>query len=223
MNGILAKKINSRPQNWISLINFVENRSKQKVRLPYTNLYAYGANNPIYYTDPDGRKVENNRKEYILIKTEKRGFVVFPAKSIYTGKGVVDGISGKRLDQIDSGKIDGIIFSSGDVIKISDDLKLPWNVDVTLTDKSISIGDFNIELVGYCSNFKSLAGNFLCNIIKLFTLRTDLSGVKDISEICWLSRSLSQSELDELSKSKNGTFYSKDYLEEKIKEWDEKK
>ena len=55
MNGIPAKKINSRPQNWISLIKFVENRSKQKVRLPYCNLYAYGANNPIHYTDPDGR------------------------------------------------------------------------------------------------------------------------------------------------------------------------
>ena len=40
MNGIPTKKINSRPQNWISLIKFVENRSKQKVRLPYCNLYA---------------------------------------------------------------------------------------------------------------------------------------------------------------------------------------
>ena len=70
MNGIPAKKIKSRPQNWISLIKFVENRSKQKVRLPYCNLYAYAANNPVHYIDPDGRTNKKYGITFIFYKED---------------------------------------------------------------------------------------------------------------------------------------------------------
>ena len=56
MTCCLNKNINSRSKNWVSLIKSVEIRQKRAVRPYYANLYAYGANNPVKYTDPDGNE-----------------------------------------------------------------------------------------------------------------------------------------------------------------------
>ena len=190
-----------------------------------SNLYAYGANNPIRYIDPTGREVKNKRNDYVLLKTEKSGFVILPPQSTYTGNNIVDGISSARLDgekPFDVGKIDGAIYSSGLVVKVSDDFILPWNVDVTLIGKSFEIGSLTVEFLGYLSNSKSVLGNLICNIGKLAKLRTDFSGVKTLEETNWLTRPLSQSELEQLSIGETGTYFTKEFLETKIKEWDEK-
>jgi len=55
MSCCVTKNYYSPQKKWILLLHTAEIRRKTQVRQPYCNLYAYGANNPVHYIDPDGR------------------------------------------------------------------------------------------------------------------------------------------------------------------------
>ena len=77
------------------------------------NLYHYTGNNPMKYVDPDGNWVKNNTDYYVLIKTEDISFVVLAPHTFYNGENVY-----RHKWVLDSGKIDGVIFSNGNIFVI---------------------------------------------------------------------------------------------------------
>ena len=69
MSCCVKKNYYSPQKKRILLLHTAEIRRKTQVRQPYCNLYAYGANNPVRYIDPDG----NDNKVAIVGNADKWG------------------------------------------------------------------------------------------------------------------------------------------------------
>ena len=71
MSCCVNKNYYSPQKKWILLLNTAEIRRKTHLRQPYCNLYAYGANNPVRYIDPDGRIVRSANTSIMMTDSSK--------------------------------------------------------------------------------------------------------------------------------------------------------
>ncbi|WP_407427324.1 hypothetical protein, partial [Treponema sp.] len=60
-------------KSWLSVVRSMETRGKKQLLPSNANLYHYAANNPVKYTDPDGRKIVpdviTNKNAYKIINS----------------------------------------------------------------------------------------------------------------------------------------------------------
>jgi len=166
------------------------------------SLYHYAANNPIKYTDPDGKKVFNKSNEYVLLRTEDSGYVILPPNSTYDGKNVENyDYKSKNVTVIDMGKIDGVIQSSGDILKVTDSQEtslkslLP-DVDVKISkDKTMTIDGPISKLVNSKGDKKKEKGG-----------RSDRSGMYKVGDKegagNWIDRNPSQEKMKNMANGK---------------------
>ena len=67
-------------KNWLSLLNVHEKQRKKASCPTYSNLYAYAANNPVHYIDPDGKfEVESPYQKNKDDPYDSRGYQVRPS------------------------------------------------------------------------------------------------------------------------------------------------
>lgn len=160
--------------------------------------------------DLGGETVVNKSNECILIKTENTGFVILAPNATYTGENVPGYDYNEGENKIDGGKIDGVITSSGKILKVSDTETLTKNVSVIVED-----GDDDLEMkitedTSYVNTtadiMKKLANTFLMQEKELsgFYSVGDGSGAGD-----WISRAPTQDELKEMLGDAESLFIAK--------------
>lgn len=66
MNNFCAAKSRIISKNWPQSLNFLKFSRKKLVRPTNANLYAYAANNPVHYTDPDGNSILSGLAKTII-------------------------------------------------------------------------------------------------------------------------------------------------------------
>lgn len=160
--------------------------------------------------DSGGETVVNKSSECVLIKTENTGFVILAPNATYTGENVPGYDYNEGENKIDGGKIDGVITSSGKILKVSDTKSLPKNVSVIVEDGDDDV-EMNITADSAAANttadmMKKLSNTFLMQEKELsgFYSIGDGSGAGD-----WISRAPTQDELKEMLGDAGSLFIAK--------------
>ncbi len=135
------------------------------------NLYHYAGNNPVKYTDPDGRSAKNASKQYVVIRLESDNE---PCHYMILAPG----------DFI-TADCDGAIFSSSNMIKVSAWESVKATVNFTILgdnhpDKSFEIADIPSLLINYGSDIVKTELN--AKLLPVKNLVKSIMGKKQSSE-----------------------------------------
>lgn len=167
-------------------------------------------NAPTNSPELGGETVVNNSNEYVLIKTENTGFVILAPNTTYTGENVPGYDYAEGEDKIDGGKIDGVIASSGKILKVSDTELLPKNVHVIVED-----GDDDVEMkVTSDTNLLNKTADMMKMLANTFsTMEKELSGIYNVGDGSgagdWIPRPPTQEELMEMLDGADSLFIAK--------------
>ena len=167
-------------------------------------------NAPTNSPELGGETVVNNSNEYVLIKTENTGFVILAPNTTYTGENVPGYDYAEGEDKIDGGKIDGVIASSGKILKVSDTELLPKNVHVIVED-----GDDDVEMkVTSDTNLLNKTADMMKMLANTFsTMEKELSGIYSVGDGSgagdWIPRPPTQEELMEMLDGADSLFIAK--------------
>ncbi|MCR5289374.1 MAG: hypothetical protein K6E51_05230 [Treponema sp.] len=150
MTNLVQKQTFSRPVRWISTVKRIEIQRKKASSLINGNLYHYAANNPVKYTDPDGKTAKNNTDQYVVIRLESDNE---PCHYMILAPG----------DFI-TADCDGAIFSSSNMIKVSAWDKIKAAVNFTILgdnypDESFEIDDTKSNITNKASDLCKIGYN----------------------------------------------------------------
>jgi len=114
------------------------------------SLYHYAGNNPIAYTDPDGRDVKNNTKKYIVARTEDDVTVMIDGDEKKLHNVIL-----KPGDYAEGG-FDGAMDSNGDMVKVSanDNEIVNFSVEEDGASIKLNISDDNSKKLNRKNDIK---------------------------------------------------------------------
>ena len=132
------------------------------------SLYHYAGNNPIAYTDPDGRDVKNNTKKYIVARTEDDVTVMIDGDEKKLHNVIL-----KPGDYAEGG-FDGAMDSNGDMVKVSanDNEIVNFSVEEDGASIKLNISDDNSKKLNNKNDIKKKTWNMFVPKVK----EKDLSG-----------------------------------------------
>ena len=165
-------------------------------------LYHYAGNNPIVYTDPDGRDVKNNTKKYIVARTEDDVTVMISGDEKKLHNVIL-----KPGDYAEGG-FDGAMDSNGDMVKVSANDKnneiVNFSVEEDGASIKLNISDDNSKKLNRKNDIKKKYGICLYQNQKKKIYPEIIKGKTKKEKLCLVGGSRQQRMLLNQENPKNG-------------------